>query len=180
MLDFEVQRCTRRCAKTERDLQPGETYFSVLLPQGANVVRLDYSADAWEGPPENALGFWKAQMPAADGAKVYWAPNDVMLEYFQRLEGIVDQADVRYVLALLMIRRRILKLETTEKDPAGQETLVVFCPRNETEYRVAVAMPDEARAHQIQTDLGQLLHSPGGPPTGPTPGGEAKTPSPLE
>src|SRR5687767_197677 len=108
MLDFEVERCARRCAKTDREFQPGETYYSALVPRGSGVARLDFSAEAWEGPPEGSLGWWQARLPEPHGNKMHWAPNDVMLHYFEQLDGVADQADVRYVLALLMVRRRVL------------------------------------------------------------------------
>jgi hypothetical protein len=162
MLEFEVQRCTRRCAKSDRELQPGEAFFSVLVPQGASVVRLDFAVDAWEGPPEGALGWWQSRLPEANAHKMHWAPNDVMLHYFEELEGRPDQADARYVLALLMVRRRILRLEATETDDGGGETLVLFCSRNDTEYRLAATMPSAERAAEIQNELAKLLYSEAG------------------
>ena len=131
MIDFEVQRCTRRCHATDRELKPEEHFYSVLVADGADVVRRDYSESAWEGPPEEALGWWKSQMPSADGNKVNWAPNDVMLHYFAQLDGVAEKADVRYVLALLMVRRRILRLEESETDEQGREVLVLSSSRNE-------------------------------------------------
>ena len=82
MLDFDVQSRSRKCAKTDRPFEPGEEFFSVLLPEGSNVARYDYSAAAWEGPPENSIGWWKSQVPDHRGNKVNWAPNEVMLHYF--------------------------------------------------------------------------------------------------
>ncbi len=32
--------------------------------------------------------------------------------------------------------------------------MLVYCPRRETEYRVAVKMPDGARTAEIQAELG--------------------------
>lgn len=157
MLDFEIQRCTRRCAKTDRELKPGETFHTVLVAEAAEVVRYDYSEEAWDGPPDDAIGCWKSQMPEPNARKVNWAPNDVMLHYFQQLEGQDDKEDVRYILTLLMIRRRILRLEETETDPTGREFMMVFCPRNETEYRVPVVTPGRERAQEIQEELVQLL-----------------------
>ncbi|MBC8871123.1 MAG: hypothetical protein H8E44_16985 [Planctomycetes bacterium] len=157
MLDFEIQRCTRRCAKTDRDFQPGEAFYSVLRAEGSEVVRYDYCEQAWEGPPDDAIGSWKSQMAEPNAKKVNWAPNDVMLHYFQELEGQAGREDVRYILALLMIRRRILRLEETENDETGRELLIVFCGRNETEYRVPVVPPDEPRSQEIQEELAQLL-----------------------
>ena len=157
MIDFEIQRCSRRCAATDRELAPGEVFYSVLVSRDAEVVRYDYSQQAWQGAPEDAIGWWKSQMPEAHAKRAHWAPNDVMLDYFRRLEEENAQQDVRYILALLMIRRRILRLEGSEVDEFGNEELVVFCPRNETEYRVRAVSPDAARAAEIQEELAQLL-----------------------
>jgi hypothetical protein len=138
-------------------LNPGETFYSVLVAEGAEVVRYDYSEEAWDKPPENAIGWWKSQMAEPNAKKVNWAPNDVMLHYFQQLEAQEDKADVRFVLTLLMIRRRVLRLEEAETEPKGREEMLVFCPRNETEYRVPVVTPSRERAQEIQEELVQLL-----------------------
>jgi hypothetical protein len=156
MLDFEIQRFTRRCAATNRDLQPGDTYYSVLLSEGSNVVRRDYAEEAWKGAPDDAIGFWRARMPASNNQKTQWAPNDVMLDYLVRLEDDPARVDVRYVLALLLVRRRVLRWEETEQAPTG-DVMLLHCPRNETEYRVAHAAPDAERARVIQEELAQLL-----------------------
>ena len=157
MLDFEVQRCTRRCAKTDREFAPGEVFYSVLVAEDSDVVRRDYCQQAWEGPPEDVVGWWKSQMPEANAKRADWAPNDVMLDYFQQLEQCAEKQDVRYVLALLMTRRRLLRLEDTETDEHGVETLVLFCSRNDTEYRVVSCVPEQQRAEEIQEELAQLL-----------------------
>ena len=156
-LDFDVQRCSRRCAVTGRELQPGESFYSALIPSGATVVRHDFSLEAWQGPPAEALGWWKSQIPTAETKKTQWAPNDVMLELFDELAGQPDRSDLRYMLTLLLIRRRVFRLEETERDSSGRQTLLVYCPRRQTDYKVPVAMPDGLRAQQIQQSLAQLL-----------------------
>src|SRR5690606_20148382 len=109
MIDYEIQRCTRECATTGRQLEPGETFYSVLIVEGAQVVRRDYSPEAWEGPPEGVLGWWKSQMPSRDGNKLHWAPNDVMLHLLEELEAQAELSDMRYILALLLVRRRVVR-----------------------------------------------------------------------
>ncbi|WP_425614284.1 hypothetical protein NA78x_004151 [Anatilimnocola sp. NA78] len=160
MLDFEISRCTRRCAATDRELQPGETYYSVLVPSGAQVLRQDYSAAEWKGPPEKALGWWKATMADATARKPQWAPHEVMLEFFETLEHDPSREDLRYVLALLLVRRRVLRLEAEETDATGRQIQVFECPRKEVQYRVAVALPEAARATELQAQLSQLLQQP--------------------
>ena len=157
VFDFEIQKCTRRCAETDRDLKPGDVFYSVLMAEGAGVVRRDYCEDGWQGPPENVIGWWKSTVPDPRTATMRWAPNDVMVHYFSELEGKADRQDTRYVLALLMIRRRVVRLEETETDDLGRQQLVVYCPRNETEYRVPVVPPSEQRVAEIQKELTDLL-----------------------
>ena len=157
VLDFEVQRSGRQCTLTGRELAPGETFYSALIPSGARVVRQDYASEAWRGPPEEALGWWKSQVPAAEAPKTPWAPNDALLALFDELADRPERADMRYVLALLLIRRRVLRLEETELDEARRETLVVYCPRREADYKIPVVMPDGQRAEQIQQALARLL-----------------------
>jgi hypothetical protein len=157
MIDYEVQRCTRHCATSGRELQPGETFYSTLTAEGAQVVRHDFAAEAWQGPPEGVLGWWQSHIPQRDAKKLHWAPNDVMLELLEGLESREDKRELRYVLALLLIRRRVVRLEETEHDAGSGEVLVLYCPRREATYRVAAAMPNEERTTQIQEELARLL-----------------------
>ncbi len=157
MIDFEVQRFTRHCARSGRELLPGESFYSVLVQQGAAVSRIDYAADAWDGAPDNSLGWWQSRVPESNSRRIQWAPNQVMVEYFERLADDLQNQDLRYVLTLLMIRRRILRQEEVEIDSLGEEWIRVFCGRNECHYRVKVVLPDESRAAAIQSELSKIL-----------------------
>jgi len=161
-MDFEVQRCTRVCATSGRQLQPGEWFYSVLTVSGADVERHDFGAEVWQGPPTGALGWWKAQMPEANARKINWAPNDVMLHLLEEMETQPELADMRYVLTLLLIRRRVLRLEETTHDDVGQEWLTVYSHKKETTARVRVVTPTAARIHEIQEELARLLFADAG------------------
>jgi len=161
LFDFEIARFTRHCHASGRELAAGETFYSVLVAEGAEVVRHDFAADAWQGPPEKAIGWWKSQVPHPHARKANLAPSEVMIEYFQELEGRPDKEDERYVLSLLMVRRRVLRQERTEQDAEGREMAVLYCSRNETEYRTPVVVPTPQRAAAIQDELVRLLYSQG-------------------
>lgn len=157
-MDYDVQRCTRHCAASGRELAEGETFYSVLLAEGAELKRLDYAAEAWPGPPPNAVGWWKSQMPTREAKKAQMAPSEVLLEFFASLAEQDDKADMRFVLALLLVRRRILRLEETEAGDDG-ETLVLYSPRDESTHRVRSIVPDEQRTAEIQAELSKLLYA---------------------
>jgi hypothetical protein len=157
MTEYEIQRFTRHCAATGRELAPGEEFYSVLTVEGADLVRRDFSTAAWPGPPQGAIGWWKSQVPSPDAKRVHWAPNEVTLQFFEQLQQQPGREDLRYVLALLLLRRRVLRMEREDRDAHGRQVLVVYCPRRETSYQVVVAVPEEARIQPIQEELAQLL-----------------------
>src|SRR5262245_11784574 len=167
LLDFEVQRCTRRCAATDHALEPGDDCFSVLEVQGADVIRKDFCVQAWKGAPENAFGWWKSRVPEPTAKKIKLAPNDVLLELFEKLAEQIDQQDLRYVLALLLVRRRVLRVDVAEEpmqvdssdipSDCGMEVMTLYCPKRDTTYQVATAMPTGERIDEIQQQLSQLL-----------------------
>jgi hypothetical protein len=157
VIEYEVQRCTRHCAATGRELAPGEVFYSTLTAQGADLVRHDFAAEAWQGPPEGVLGWWKSHMPERDARKLHWAPNDVMLELLESLAVQRDKQDMRYVLALLLIRRRVVRLEETRRDEQQREVSVLYCPRRDATYHVVTELPGVERTREIQEELARLL-----------------------
>jgi hypothetical protein len=162
-LDFEIQRSTRRCAATDRPLEPGDVCYSVLEVHGADIVRKDYARDAWTGPTTEAFGWWKSRIPEPNAKKIKLAPNDVLVELFEQLAGQPASDDMRYVLALLLVRRRVFRAEgnshavTQPIDAHDVETLIVFCPKRETTYEIPAVMPSDERIDEIQQQLGELL-----------------------
>jgi hypothetical protein len=158
-MDYDVQRFTRHCAKSGRELAPGEEYYTALVVEGAEVRRLDYSTEAWQGPPDRTLGWWKSRVPQPNEHHPRLAPNDALLEMFVGLEGVAEKEDMRLVMALFLVRRRVLRLEEQETDAAGRDVLVLYSPREDTTYRVVGVMPSEARAQEIQDELSRLLYA---------------------
>lgn len=162
LLDFDVTPCSRQCAVSGRTFGAGETYFSTLHLERGGPVRKDYSADAWRGPAEGAIAWWSSRTAEGDSSKPKLAPQDVLLNLFTELADRPEEAEFRYVLALLLLRRRIVKLEETRRDGGG-ETLALDCPRRNEHYEVRVAPPAAERTEQLQQRMIELLY--GGEPS---------------
>ena len=159
MTDYQIQAPTRRCAATGRELKAGQRYRAVLIDEGARFVRQDYAEEAWPGPPANAFSHWTGRV-AADGDAHRLPPIDdeLLVECFHRLDGASDPAKVhfRYVVALLLMRRKRFKFEDVTKDAAG-ETLTVRCTRTGERYAVTdPGLTAEAMA-AVQDEVFQVL-----------------------
>jgi hypothetical protein len=156
-MEYEVQQAARCCSVTGREFAPGETYYSMLLDDAAQLKRLDFAADAWPGPSPDALGWWKSQVPDRKSNKKHWAPNDVMLDFWDGLAEQPDRQDMRYVLTLLLVRRRVFRLEDEKLSGQDGEVLTVYCPRRDATYDVSATVPDTSRIAAIQDELAALL-----------------------
>src|ERR1022692_3429065 len=129
-MDYQIQPNSRRCTVTGRELQMGERFYSVLLEEDRQLVRKDYSTEAWQGPPQGAVSFWTGHVLAAtDKAKPRF-DDDLLEDCFGRLEGQMESGRVnfRYVVALLLMRRRRLRFENSVMD-AGVEKMILRCMR---------------------------------------------------
>ncbi|HFB98783.1 MAG TPA: hypothetical protein ENJ62_06555, partial [Bryobacterales bacterium] len=142
MFDFEVGRASRVCAKTGEPLKPGDVYYSMLLWEDGRLVRKDIRADAWEEPAEACIGWWQCEVPRPPAKSRGWAPDEVLLRVLAEMDDDHDeQAVLRFVLALLLVRRRVLR-EVDPPDGAAQAGLWhLVAPATGATFCVRVCRP---------------------------------------
>ena len=164
----ESPKLSRFCYATGRAFAPGETVYSTVCEEDGEIVRRDYCADAWRSTnrAENAIAWWTTTVsssgkePNAQGT-----PNDALVKLFDFLADKPDQADLRYALALLLVRRRALRFEFDEpaRDAVGEErrdTIYVYSPRDDSGCVVPVVRMDSKQIADVQARLVALLNSP--------------------
>jgi hypothetical protein len=158
MTDYQIQPNTRHCAATGRELRAGEKFYSVLSQEGGKLVRRDYAAEAWQGPPEGAFSFWSGRVPAAEQGRKLRIDDDLLADCFQRLEGQAEPAQVnfRYVVALLLMRRKRFKFEEARVE-GGHEVLRVRCSRTGTQYDVLNPCLTEGEMIAVQDEVFKVL-----------------------
>ena len=155
MAEFDFKGCSKKCAGSDREIGPGDEYISVLiLNDDCEMERLDYSMEAWEGPPEDCVGWWRSKIPDLADGKVYWAPNDVIFAYFDKIHEEQKAPATLYVLALLMVRKRLMKLDD---GPGERDKLRLISSRHEQPIEIQVITLTAERAEQIQQELGEHL-----------------------
>jgi hypothetical protein len=164
MTEYQIQPPTLRCARTGRELKTGESYYSVLRETPQGFAREDYALEAWQGPPENAIGFWRATVAAAATAK---GPppidNAVIAQFFEHLAGEEDatKQNFRFILALLLLRRKVLKL-AGQMSQAGRDILVLRATATGQEHRVVDPGLTEEQLARVQAEVSRILQNPVG------------------
>lgn len=158
MTEYQIQPITRRCAKTGRELVSGEKYFTALLEEGDHFRREDYAVEAWQGPPANAFSFWTGRVPPPQQSARPRIDDDLLEECFQRLEGQFEpnKVNFRYVVALLLVRRKRFKLENSKVDD-GVGQIAVRCARTGATHSVVNPRLSDEEMSAVQEEVFKVL-----------------------
>jgi hypothetical protein len=204
-VQYDIEKPTGVCAATGRTLEPGERYFATLIElsaeqqaaaeqaakredrqqQAANALglrRLDFSAEAWEQGhrPKQVFSYWKSTVPEpAEKKQKLFVDNAVLLNLLHRL-GDAEQLQrlrFRYVLALILMRKRMIrydgsvKRETTIEGETTTASFWQFTPKLDPskgpmskwdeEQTVEVLDPglDESQIQDVTAQLGEILEA---------------------
>jgi len=155
---YPIQVHTRVCAGTGRPLLPGERYFSVLFDEGGQFIRKDYAKDAWTGVPQNALAFWSGRVPELNEKRRPTFDDELLLDCFARLADESDPARLqfRYVVGLLLLRRKRLKFEDVRRD-GDREFLQLRCVKTNCVFEMLDPHLSETDMNAVQAEVFKLL-----------------------
>ena len=161
MTEYEIRPSTLCCARTGRELKPGEFYYSVLSETPEGFTRTDYALEAWTGPPDGIIGFWRSRVSESSSKRRFQPIDDsVIVQFFERLAGEEDsyKQNFRYILALLLMRRKILKLSEVARDAEG-ETLILRVAATGEEHRVSNPGLTEEQLVAVQAEVEKILQT---------------------
>jgi len=111
-------------------------------------------------PPDEvfAIGSWQTHRPRPAAKKLYSFDREAIQRFFEQLEDADtrEKRQLRFVLALLLWRKKALKFDRSETDD-GREVWHFVVPRSETAH--AVVRPDlnEDQLEQLGEQLEGLL-----------------------
>lgn len=158
--DYSFSRCSRRCHVGQRALVAGEAFFSVILSHGEQISRADIAAENWTGPPTEAIGWWRSRMPPEGARKLQPAPDSVLLETLCQLVERPESESLAYLLALLLVRRRVLTEDESLGCQATDEPSDVWHlqhPVDGRQWSVPMSLPTADTVGGIQQELTRLL-----------------------
>ncbi len=129
---WHIRSRARQCAVTEKPFEEGETIVTALFPdpESSGYLRRDFSVGAWDDRGEDAepaFSFWRStyEPPAVDET-----PGPMEKEDPETLlRRLVDEDEehtenVRYILAVMLERKKLLRETDSQTIPTG--TLRVY------------------------------------------------------
>lgn len=157
--DWQVEHPTGRCAITGRELAEGEEYYAVLFEEGESFLRADYSADGWEGPPEGSYCHFRTRVPIKTKKKQLLVDNDVLTNFFVRLADEEDPSRIRFrfVLALILMRKRLLRYDSSEVRD-GEEYWRTTMPSDQSTHEVVNPRLTDDQIEDVSQQISAILH----------------------
>jgi hypothetical protein len=164
---WDIGRFTGQCAVTGDRLEPGTASIVALVERedepSAPLCRMDFSEAGWNSGarPKGVIAFWKAIVPEPGEKKRGFVDDQTLLDLFERLGGDdrPHRVRFRFVLMLLLVRKRLLRVVGTASE-GGVETWQVL-PKGaaEGELPTGVVNPklDEAAMKEVTDQLGEVL-----------------------
>jgi len=161
--DWTIQSRSGRCAVTSRDFTDGEFFHTLLFREHDGFRREDLSEEAWKqrqadpGAPQ-PYSFWRAKFeppaPPAPEALGKETAEDLLRNYMSGQDE--GHANARYILALMLERKRLLKQIEVKEDDHGRTLVYEHVKTGEV-----FVVPDPGlrldQLEAVQTEVAALL-----------------------
>ncbi len=159
MDNWEIARSSGVCALSGQPIEEGEEYYVVLFEDGETFRRADYSLERWTGPPEGAFCHFKSKIPSKEQKKKLLVDDDLLINFFLRLanETDVSRLHFRFVLGLILMRKRILRYQQTKHD-GNREYWQMRLVKDQSLHQVLNPQLTDDQHEGVSRQLGAILH----------------------
>jgi len=160
MDNWEINKPLGQCFGSGKAIEPGQEYFGALVATEEGLQRRDFCAEFWESEKPEVFCYWKTRLPRPDEKKKLFVDDEMLMAFFERLAEETEQEKVnfRFVLALILMRKRRLKYDATKMD-GGQDIWRVRVVGEGVFAEVVNPHLDEEQIEQLSSQIGQILHA---------------------
>jgi hypothetical protein len=157
---FDIGSPSGRCAVTGREFQEGEEFYTVLFEDGESFRRTDFSLEGWNGPPDGSFCHFKTRVPVKEKKRQLLVNAEVLTHFFERLADETEAVRIqfRFVLALILMRKRILRYESSATAD-GSEVWTMTLMVNRSTHRVVNPRLTDEQIEGVSRQLSAILHS---------------------
>ena len=160
MDEWEINKPLEKCYGTGKKIEHGEEYFGALVETDEGLQRRDFCADYWESEKPDVFCYWRSRLPHPDQKKQIFVDDEMLMAFFERLGKETEQEKVnfRFVLALILMRKRRLKYDATRVED-GKEIWRLRIVGDKQIVEVVNPHLDEEQIEQLSSQIGQILQT---------------------
>lgn len=158
--DWTMPRRGDRCVACQREFAIGDVLNVCLYDTPAGYERRDFCTACPPPTEPQPIGSWKSRRPDSSGGSRNPLAFDkaALLAVFEQLADATERRRMqfRFALALLLWRKRALKLEGT-RDDGGLECWDFVDPRTGASHAVARPDLDESELERLSAELETII-----------------------
>jgi len=157
--EFKIRSSGKECVDCRKRFQVGEPFYSLLRLEGERAEREDRCGRCWEAfrAPRECV-WWRTRRREDKSGKARLDFESIQALFYQVLEDPRPEvAGLRYVTALLLVRKKKLRLVGTGRGESG-EVLRLETPGGEGKLlEVPVPDLDEEALQTLKDQLKEAL-----------------------
>lgn len=159
--EWSIQSRSDRCSATGARFQEGEFFYTLLFDEKEGLRREDLSEEAWKARDSSRepFSFWRSKFelppPHPPEALGKQTAEDLLRLYMQ--EDSPQHTSARYILALMLERKRLLKQVEARRNEQGERTLIYEHPKTGEVFVIPEPSLQLDQMEQVQTEVSALL-----------------------
>ena len=158
MDEWVIDKPLGQCCATGKVIAPEEEYYATLVQTEQGFARRDFCAEYWNEHKPEVFCYWKTKLPSPDQKKNLFIDDDMLMAFFERLGAETEQEKInfRFVLALVLMRRRRLKYDSSSTQD-GKDIWRLRITGSQDFVEVVNPNLGEEQVAQLTTQIGQIL-----------------------
>jgi hypothetical protein len=157
---IDVPRPGGVCAASGEPILPGDKFVAAIRETPTGIERRDVRVEHWPTFDRTGLlAFWHTVMPPVEQRKKLFVDDEVLCTLFERLADATEEAKLnfRFVLALVLMRKRLIVYEETRREE-GHDVWVVRLKGREDRLDLVDPKLDESKVSDVSQQLGEILN----------------------
>lgn len=158
---YQVARPQGKCMQCGRDIAPDEKFMAALRETPQGFERLDLCHDCWAPyDKRDILGFWQTTMPRPEEKKKLFVDDEVLRSLFERLQDATEagKLNFRFVLGLILMRKRMLIYENTRMEADHREIWLVRLRGQDQTMDLLNPRLTEEQVGEVSQQLSEILN----------------------
>jgi len=165
--EYKINVSSHRCHQCERVFVVGDEYYSAVVETSEEnrLDRHDFCPACWKPETQGFFSFWKTRIPEPE-PDTRTGPR--LLDFgrlMQLFEHLADASDVqaqrfRYVLALVLMRKRRLRILDARRTAGGGEALTLREVGSGRQFTVTSPRLTEEEIRSVAARLRDILDMP--------------------
>ena len=161
--EYDISRTSGQCLTCQKALEPGDEFMAAVREGEEGLLREDHCLECWQKRPDAAdgdhLAVWRARVPQPQEKRKLLVDDPLIANFFERLEDAETPAKIsyRFVLALVLMRKKILVYEGMRKSPEGPDRWTMRFKGTDRTCEVIDPHMDEEKIAEVSQHLGEIM-----------------------